>query len=190
LSNNDALFEAAQGVAGSDSQMRQISDAMIEESNLQGQLDTHEAIAADISRQLNDLRTRRLPELMMAAGVERFGCIETGTEAKLAFECSGALGTDEAERERKIDLLIANGADEIVKLEVKVPYGKGKYGEATQLAAELADRGLVVSVERNIHHQTLKSWIKERMEKGASIPLDELGLWYGQTAKIKRPKTD
>jgi hypothetical protein len=159
LSNNDALFEAAQGVAGSDSQMRQISDAMIEESNLQGQLDTHEAIAADISRQLNDLRTRRLPELMMAAGVERFGCIETGTEAKLAFECSGALGTDEAERERKIDLLIANG-------------------------------GLVVSVERNIHHQTLKSWIKERMEKGASIPLDELGLWYGQTAKIKRPKTD
>lgn len=41
---------------------------------------------------------------------------------------------------------------------------------------------------RTIHHQTLKKWIKERVEVGADLPLDELGIWYGQIAKIERPR--
>jgi hypothetical protein len=28
------------------------------------------------------------------------------------------------------------------------------------------------------------------MEEGADLPLDDIGLWYGQIAKIKRPKAD
>jgi hypothetical protein len=187
---NDALFDAAQGLAGTDNQLRQIADAMVQESELQAALETQEAIESDIKQQLVTLRNQRLPELMMAAGVERFTCAETGTEARLTFECAGALGTDEEERERKLDILIANGADEIVKLEVTVAFGKGDYAKAQALAGELTRRGLPTVIERNIHHQTLKSWVKERMEDGAALPLDEIGLWYGQIAKIKRPKAE
>lgn len=187
---NDPLFDAAQELAGSDNQLRQISDTMVRESELQQQLETHEAVEADLRAQLGAIRTKQLPELMMAAGVERFTCRETGTEARLTFECSGALGSDEEERERKLDILIANGADEIVRLEVTAAFGKGGYAQAQALAGELNRRGIATVVSRNIHHQTLKSWVKERMEAGDQLPLAEVGLWYGQIARIKRPKAE
>jgi hypothetical protein len=190
MADHDELFDAAQELAGSDSQMRQISETMVRENELQQQLETQEALEADIRTQLADIRTKRLPELMMSAGVEKFTCSETGTEARLTFECSGALGSDEEERERKLDILVANGADEIVRLEVTSAFGKGEYAKAQALAGELNRRGIATAVRRNIHHQTLRSWVKERMEAGDQLPLADVGLWYGQIAKIKRPKAD
>lgn len=46
--------------------------------------------------------------------------------------------------------------------------------------------------ERSINANSLKAFIKQRMEGDGSggdpLPLDELGCWYGQTAKITRAK--
>jgi hypothetical protein len=188
--SDDAIFEAAQDLAGSDNQLRHISEMMVQEDSLARALETQVELEADLRERLNELRMKRLPEAMMAAGVERFTCSATGTEARLTFECAGALGSDEDERERKLDILIANGADEIVKLEVTAAFGRGDYARAQALAGELSRRGIATAISRNIHHQTLKSWVKERMEAGDQLPLDEVGLWYGQIAKIKRPKED
>jgi hypothetical protein len=185
----DALFEATQ-LQGSDEQMTSIAQLMVDEDSLARSLETQEALAEDLRRRLHELRTKALPEAMLAAGVDRFRCAETGTEARIAFECSGALGEDPAERDRKLDLLIANGADEIVKTEVTATFNKDEFQKAMALLGELQRRGLPTIIKRNIHPMTLKAWVKERMEEGADLPLDDIGLWYGQIAKIKRPKAD
>jgi hypothetical protein len=189
-SSADALFDAATGLQGTDAQLASISELMEREDRLQHQLETQEALEADLRGQLQELRTKHLPEAMMAAGVDRFRCASTGTEARLTFECAGGLGEDEQERERKLDLLIANGADEIVKTEVTAAFNKDEYHRAMALLGELQRRGLPTILKRNIHPMTLKAWVKERVAGGAVLPLDDIGLWYGQIAKIKRPKAD
>ena len=186
---SDPFFEQAE-LQATDQQLASISDLMVREDSLARALETQQALAEQLATQLNELRTKALPEAMTAAGVDRFRCATTGTEARLAFDCSGALGSDEAERERKLDILCENGADEIVKTEVTVAFGKGEDAKALSLAGELVRRGLAVAKRRNIHPQTLRAWVRERMEEGAELPLSEVGLWYGQIAKIKRPKAD
>ena len=183
----DALFEATQELQGTDAQLASIAQLMVNEDSLARSLATQEALAEDIQARLTELRTKALPQAMMAAGVDRFRCAETGTEARIAFECSGALGEDPDERERKLDILCENGADEIVKNEVTIAFGKGEDPKAMALVGEMQRRGLNVMFRRNIHPMTLKAWIKEKMEDGAALPLDDIGLWYGQIAKIKRP---
>lgn len=184
----DALFDAAQ-VQASDGQLSRIAELMAAEDQLAAAIDTHEALLSDLKQRRNEITRSELPTLMAEAGVEKFTCKATGTEARLTFEADGALGSED-ERERKIDVLIGAGAEEIVKMVVTVAFGKGEYDAARQLAEELRDRKLAAVAGRSIHHQTLKSWIKERMEAGDALPLEEIGIWYGQVAKIKRPKRD
>jgi hypothetical protein len=185
----DPFFEQAE-LQANDRDLSTISNLMVREDQLARALETQLALAEDLSNRLNDVRMRQLPEAMQRVGVDKFRCAETGTEAELKFECSGALGSDEEERERKLNILCEHGADEIVKTEVIAAFGKGEDIKAQALLGELSRRQLNVAMRRNIHHQTLKAWIKERMEEGATLPLSEIGLWYGQIAKIKRPRTD
>jgi hypothetical protein len=183
----DALFGASQ-VQASDGQLARISELMAVEDQLNSAIDTHEALLSDLKQRRNEITREQLPTLMAEAGVEKFKCSATGTEARLTFEADGALGTDQDEKDRKIDVLIDAGADEIVKMVVTVAFSKGEFEKAKQLAEELRERELAAFAARSIHPQTLKSWIKERMEAGDNLPLDEIGIWYGQVAKIKRPK--
>lgn len=184
--SSDPFFDAA--VKATDGQLASISELMEQEDNLSRAIETQEALLSDLKQRVNQLRNSTLPLAMAAAGVDRFRCSETGTEARLTFECSGALGSNDEERERKLDLLVRAGADEIVKTEVTAAFGKQQLSVAQSLCGELQRRGLAVVMRRNIHPMTLKSWVKERIEAGDSLPLDEAGLWYGQVAKIKRPK--
>ncbi len=59
------------------------------------------------------------------------------------------------------------------------------------------DRGtwpISATRERAVNHMTLGSWIRSRMSEDAAedqLPqsfLDKLGIWYGEIAKITRPK--
>lgn len=126
-----------------------------------------------------------------------------------------------AEKEAKIDLIIEHGGGEIVKQIVNVTFPKEMarhaegvknwldhsltgapltpHGErfAEWLAKSPEERGawpVTVGRERSIHHQTLASWIKSRMEEDRPedrlpLPLlERLGIWFGEIAKITRPK--
>lgn len=184
--SNDALFDAAQELAGTDGQLARVTELIAAEDTLRTQLETQEAITADIKEQLRRVRHQDLPEAMQAAGVDRLRT-PSGLEARLVFECSGTLSSDEAERDRQLELLIGAGAGEVVKSVVSVAFGKDEYAKAMGLLGELQRRNLTATYARTIHPMTLKSWVKERMEAGDAIPLSEVGLWYGQIAKVKRP---
>jgi hypothetical protein len=41
---------------------------------------------------------------------------------------------------------------------------------------------------RGVHAQTLKAFVREMMESGATIPLDLFGVHMGRKAVIKRAK--
>lgn len=194
----DALFGAAT-TTGSDASLSRVAQLIAEEGDTLNEKSTAEEMVRAAKERLNEIYHDRLPAALLAAGVTSFTDGE-GIKVSLDLAADGALGSantpeERAERDKKLDLIEANGGREIIKLTVEITFPKEKHQAATMCRAKVTEwleaqglKGVTVSTNRSIHHQTLKKWIKEQMEAGVALPLDDLGIWYGQIGKIKRPK--
>lgn len=206
----DLLHEAGTTITAGDNQLKNISALIAEEHEANCAVETAEALLADAKRRRYDLRRNSIPEAMLAAGMSEFKT-EDGVKAVLKFDTDGSLGSPKTaeefrERERKLDIIIENGGDEIVKQMVVIEFPKGAVAEAEVIRERIekllgtkkwgAIKGTRVYRQRSVNHMTLMSWIKSKMEADdlldriAQSALDRLGIWYGQVAKITRPKEE
>ncbi len=78
--------------------------------------------------------------------------------------------------------------DGIIKTKVASEFGKGEIEQARAALKALEEAGFTGVMDRNVHPMTLKSFVKERLEAGDSIPLDIFGVFEFKEAKITRPK--
>lgn len=194
----DALFGAAT-TTGTDASLSRIAQLIAEEGDTLSEKATAEEMVRAAKERLNEIYHDRLPSALMAAGVTNFTDAD-GIKVSLDLAADGALGPantpeERAAREAKLDLIEQHGGGEIIKLTVEVSFPKEKHEAATMCRKKITEwleaqglKGVAISTNRSIHHQTLKKWIKEQMEAGVALPLDDLGIWYGQIGKVKRPK--
>ena len=63
---------------------------------------------------------------------------------------------------------------------------RGEDNLAKDLLAELGQRGMQTQTKTWVEPMTLKSFVKEQVEKGENLPYDLLGIFVGQRAKIRR----
>ena len=57
---------------------------------------------------------------------------------------------------------------------------------AGSVVEDLRDQGLDPAQKTHIHPQTLKAWVKGRIEAGKEIDFDTFGVFVGTEAKISR----
>jgi hypothetical protein len=81
-----------------------------------------------------------------------------------------------------------NGYDDIIKNQVMCIFGRGEDDQASAFKALASQQGLVAEQKTDIHPQTLRAFIKERVENGDDFPMELFGAWVGQRAVIKRTK--
>lgn len=202
MTDMDALFGAQ--VKAGDNQLKTIASLIEDEGKALDDKVSGEAIVSEAKQRLNELRHKLIPEAMANAGVADF-TTDNGIKAELAWAVDGALGDED--REAKLDLLERHGGGEIIRNEVVIPFAKGKEKEMAfclrllqgnvtlEEIVELEESGgFAFERQRGVHHMTLKSWLKGKMEaeeESERIPLtvlEKLGMWYGRIVKIKRPK--
>ena len=78
--------------------------------------------------------------------------------------------------------------DGIVKSQVSVDFGKGQDEELQALVTKLEAFGIAPRVKYDIHHMTLKAFVKEQLEKGTGIPLEVFGAFVVRESTITAPK--
>lgn len=81
-----------------------------------------------------------------------------------------------------------NGYDDIIKNQVLCVFGRGEDDQASAFQALAIQQGLAPEQKTDIHPQTLRAFIKERVENGDEFPMELFGAWVGQRAVIKRTK--
>ena len=79
-----------------------------------------------------------------------------------------------------------NNHADLIKNEVKAPFGKGEDALAIHTKEFLNAKGLSFTDRESVHPQSLSAFIREQTEKGKALPHDLLGIHIGQTTKIKR----
>ena len=93
-----------------------------------------------------------------------------------------------ANREKAYDWLREHGHDDIIKNRVVATFGRGQEDDAKVFMRVAYDNGVATDQESKIEPQTLKAWVKERMEAGEEFPTELFGAFMGQRAIIKGGK--
>ena len=73
----------------------------------------------------------------------------------------------------------------LVKNEIVASVGKGKDNVAADVCAYIEKSGLDYTREENVHTGSFKALVKDEIQKGANVPLEELGVNRVVEATIK-----
>jgi hypothetical protein len=147
----------------------------------------------DLSSQLSDAKeafrrteTEDLPELMRELGMRSLA-LSDGSAVSVVDDVD--CGITEARRADAHNWLIANGFGGLIKTEVVSSFERGAQEEAEEFCEQVAAMtGRVPEVVARVHPSTLKSFIKEQLEKGTAVPCDLFGIRPYSKAKITPPK--
>lgn len=156
-------------------------DAAVKVAELEDQL-------KDAKKELAKVSEVDLPEAMKECGVKDF---TTTTGLKITLKDDLNVGITEAKREEAYSWLRDNGFDGLIKSDLALHFDRDHLKDAEKLVAQLGKKGYDVEFKQNIHYQTLKAFVKERMadtEADVQIPLDLFGARPYQVAVVKPGK--
>jgi|TARA_R100001463_G_scaffold7869_8_gene24737 hypothetical protein len=144
---------------------------------------------AQAEQYLKDLKFKKrkvneedIPSLMQEMGMDSI----TVDGNKVALrQFVHARITDE-KRDEAFSWLRSIGEGDIIKNDVTVSFNVGQDNMAGAVIDDLRNRGFEPAQKTHVHPQTLKAWVKGRIESGKDIDFDTFGIYVGTEAKIKR----
>lgn len=179
--------EGGSHTTASPASLEQITTTAQRAVDLKAQIDDLDKTLGELKREYSDMTQNTLPSQMASAGLSKFS-LEDGTEIKVDDFVSGSIPKDPERKKAALDWLLDNGAEDIIKTDVGMQFGKSEFDKAQIVAAELKAQGLPVTIETGVHPMTLQAFARERIRGGEALDLTALGLYVGRVAKIKGVK--
>lgn len=184
MTEADFSFEE-QGEAGaSPDALARLNAKLAEAIDLKQMVDQMEEDLGAAKKQLNNLNTQIIPDMMASLGMEE--CTQRGWKVKVGEFVSGSLPKDEALRDQAIRWLEDHDAGELLKTNLSVVFSKSQHNMALNLAGQIEEQGFLPKVESTVHPQTLLAFARERIKNGEALDTEVLGLYTGRVAKFKR----
>lgn len=148
-------------------------------------LDKAEEALAVAKEEHRQLEQGDLPDLMREIGMATFKMADGSTfDLVEDIQC----GISEERRPEAHGWLRTNGFEAIIKTDFKISFGRDKIKEADKLQKELEKKGIFADRKESVHPQTLKSFIKERLEAGTEIPFEPFAIHPFDKVKHTQPK--
>lgn len=154
---------------------------------LQSKIEQMEEMVKVHRQELHAITTNALPQAMKAVGMDDF-TLTTGERIEIKDFLAGSLPKDPQRRNIALQWLQQNGGESLIKNTLDIDLGKGEGKTAREIEAFLRKKKVDYSTNEGIHPQTLLAFARERLENGEPVPLELLGLFAGQSAKIHPPK--
>ena len=167
-----------QGLTSVAALARQIRD---KEERIQGLEET----LKDEKKALLKLTDEEMPAMLAEIGISSFS-LDDGSTVEVKQTYGASILVDN--RPAAYEWLRDNGYDDIIKNTVLCQFGRGEDDRASAFAAFAQQQGYVPEQKTEIHPQTLRAFVKERVEEGEAFPMELFGAWVGQRAVIKRSK--
>jgi hypothetical protein len=120
-----------------------------------------------------------IPDLMDELGIDGFK-LNNGVRLKVNPYYTGKITSEEA-----MEWLNENDYGDIIKGSVTVPYPKGfDQSKLQAIVAAAKELGLNPDNREEVHHSTLKAWIKEMVETGQQFPRELFNVYVGRKTKL------
>lgn len=144
----------------------------------------------EAEKRAQQLRENELPELMLSIGMKEF-TTTAGAKFKLREEVRASFfAKDPQKREPAFAWLADHGHDGLIKNFVTATFSKGqdKTAEAFMEFVKTFDAPLNIAQKKDINHQTMLAFLRERLREGEDVPLELFGAFVQKFVKIERPK--
>lgn len=168
-----------------DKQLKSVAEQAEQAEKVADYIERLEAEMEAAKTEYNRLTREVLPRLMGEAGLTEFR-LTSGAKVETKLAIDSKMPKDEESRQAIYSKLAPFGVDEIVKTTVSVSLPKDSAEKLEKALEALNAAGFNPAIERGAHHSTMKAWLREQMEKGAAIPMEELGFWYGTVTSVKK----
>ena len=126
-----------------------------------------------------------MPAMLAEIGISSLS-LDDGSKVEVKQTYGASILVDN--RPRAYEWLRDNGYDDIIKNTVACQFGRGEDDLANAFAAFAQQQGYVPEQKTEVHPQTLRAFVKERVEEGDEFPMELFGAWVGQRAVIKKGK--
>jgi len=126
-----------------------------------------------------------MPAMLAEIGISSFS-LDDGSQVEVKQTYGASILVEN--RPAAYEWLRDNGYDDIIKNSVICQFGRGEDDQASSFAAFAQQQGYVPEQKTEIHPQTLRAFVKERVEEGDAFPMELFGAWVGQRAVIKKGK--
>lgn len=144
---------------------------------------------ADAEQYLKDLKYKKrkvneedIPALMQEMGMDSV----TVDGNKVALRQFVHARITEDKRDEAFAWIRSVGEGDIIKNDVTISFSSGQDNLAGAVVDDLRNQGLDPAQKTHVHPQTLKAWVKGRIESGKEIDFDTFGVFVGTEATIKR----
>lgn len=177
------LFENdADALQVSDEQVTGISGLARRAKLLEKELADLEKTVSEKQEQYRKLTEQTIPEAMAEAGVKSFSM---GDGSSITIKPFYGASIPKPRQAEAYQWLRAHGFDDIIKNTVSVRFGRNEDELCSRLLTLLGEQGYPAEQTEKIEPQTLKAWVKERIEKGEPVDTELFGVFIGQKAVIK-----
>jgi hypothetical protein len=139
----------------------------------------------DEKKALLKMTDEDLPTMLAEIGLSSMK-LDDGSEVTVKQTYGASILVDN--RPAAYDWLRERGYDDIIKNTVACQFGRGEDDKASAFKAFAEKEGFLAEQKTEIHPQTLRAFVKERVEHGDDFPMELFGAYIGQRAVVKRSK--
>jgi len=171
--------------APSQEQLTNIAMWASEALRLRAEVEQAEAHLKGLNSELADIEERKLPGVLLEAGMLEF-TMRDGSKISIKDVIQGGFPKEVPKREFLFSWLTKEGGKENIKDHFEVHFTKGQYDDAVALRKLLQANNIIFDEFENVHTQTLYAFLREKIREGIMPPFEEFGLRYFKKADIKK----
>lgn len=165
-----------------DTDLEGISNLARRAKQLEKEIEDQESVLKERKEQYRKITEETIPEALSGMGMRSFKMADgSSIDVKPFYSAT----ITEARRAEAFKWLRERGYDDIIKNTVSVRFGRKEDELAARAINLLRAQGFAVEQTEKIEPQTLKAWVKERVEKGQPLDSELFGVYIGQKAVIK-----
>lgn len=184
----DKFEEAGAAIAASSPEVETLKALATEVASLEANVAQLNEMLKSANTRLHHIKTKELPDAMARMGSGVWENEEKNFKVEIKDYVSGSLPKLEVDngeaRQKALDLLHEYGADDLVKTEIDLIFGKSEHNIALDLIGRLTQEGFAPNVKSGVHAGTLQAFVRERLKKGENVDLETLGMYGGRYAQI------
>ena len=147
-----------------------------------------DSLEADLKKarpKLRKMTDEDLPTMLAEIGLSSM-TLDDGSDVTVKQTYGASILVDN--RPKAYEWLREQGYDDIIKNTVTCAFGRGEDDKASAFQAFAKKEGYEPDQKTEIHPQTLRAFVKERVENGDDFPMELFGAYVGQRAVVKRSK--
>jgi hypothetical protein len=174
---NASKFDKVDGERGST-----LSNLIRHSIEIDAKIAEAEQYVKDLKFQKRKVNEEDIPNLMQEMGMDSV----TVDGNKVALRQFVHARIADEKKDEAFTWLRSIGEGDIIKNDVTVSFKSGEDNMAGAVVDDLRTKGLEPAQKTHVHPQTLKAWVKNRIESGGDINFDTFGVFVGTEAKISR----